>query len=92
MAKSPAGVVDGVLYCYGGCGTRYVDLPLDVILPTALWNQIAVGPPFDETQTGIEREGRGGVLCARCIVERLAKLPGTTVAFITTDSYREGAL
>lgn len=79
----PAGWVDGVLYCYGGCGRRYEDFPLDVILPTPLWNRIAVGPPFDETQQNIEREGRGGTLCAACIVERLAKLPGVSVAFLS---------
>lgn len=80
-----AGVVDGVLYCYGGCGRRYADFGLDVMLPAALWNEIAVGPPFDETQLNIRREGRGGVLCANCIVERLAKLSGVTVAHLTTD-------
>jgi hypothetical protein len=74
-----------VVRCYGGCGLRYQDFGLDVILPTALWNRIAVGKPFDETQTDIERDGRGGVLCANCIVKRLAKLPGVTVAFLTTE-------
>lgn len=73
------GVVGDKLYCYGGCGRLYQDFPCDVILPTPLWNRIAVGPPFDETQTNIEREGRGGVLCPACIMERLANLPGTTV-------------
>ena len=60
-------------YCYGGCGTRYVDFPYDVHLPTPLWNRITVGAPFDDTQTNIEREGRGGVLCPRCIVKRLVR-------------------
>ncbi len=83
------GFVGGVLYCYGGCGMRYADFPLDVILPTPLWNQIAVGPPFDETQQDIEREGRGGVLCAACIVKRLAALPGVTAALVTTEQAAE---
>lgn len=81
-----AGKVDGVVYCYGGCGLKYADFPLDLILPTPLWNRIAVGPPFDETQTKVEREGRGGVLCAACIVKRLAKLTHMTVVFLTTDA------
>lgn len=84
-APIPRGNVGGVLYCYGGCGRRYEDFGLDVILPTALWNRIAVGAPFDETQTDIEREGRGGVLCAQCIIDRLKALPGVTVALLTTD-------
>lgn len=75
----PRGFHEGVLYCYGGCGTRYKDFPRDVHLPTHLWNRIAVGPPFDETQNGIERDGRGGVLCPACIVARLAALPECTV-------------
>lgn len=70
---------NGTLYCYGGCGTRYVDFPSDVSLPTPLWNRIAVGEPFDETQPNVEREGRGGVLCPSCIMARLAALPDRTV-------------
>lgn len=81
----PRGPVDGVLYCYGGCGRRYEDFGLDVIVPTPLWNRIVVGAPFDETQTNIEKEGRGGVLCAQCIIDRLKTLPGVTVALVTTD-------
>lgn len=70
---------DGNLYCYGGCGTLYRDFARDVLLPTALWNRIAVGPPFDETPFhGVDREGRGGVLCPACIVSRLAVLPECT--------------
>lgn len=84
-AIPPAGFVDGVLYCYGGCGRRYEDFPLDVILPNAMWNRIAVGYPFKAPHPDDEREGRGGVLCASCIVERLAKLPDVTVAFLSTD-------
>jgi hypothetical protein len=83
---TPRGFVNDVLYCYGGCGRRYEDFGLDVMLPTPLWNRIAVGAPFDETQTNIEREGRGGVLCAQCIVNRLLALPGVTVALMTTDA------
>lgn len=74
-----AGWDDGMLYCYGGCGLRYMDFPCDVSLPTPLWNRIAVGAPFDEAQEGIEREGRGGVLCPACIVQRLAALPDCSV-------------
>jgi hypothetical protein len=85
VAFNPA-PAEHVLYCYGGCGRRYADFGLDVVLPTHLWNRIAVGHPFDETPyPGVEREGRGGVLCAQCIVDRLARLPGVTVAFVTTD-------
>jgi hypothetical protein len=83
---APAGNVNGVLYCYGGCGRRYEDFGLDTILPTPLWNQIAVGPPFREPHPADEKEGRGGVLCAACIVLRLAKLPDTTVAHMTVDA------
>lgn len=84
-ALRPAGTVNGDLYCYGGCGRRYEDFGLDTILPTPLWNQIAVGPPFREPHPSDEREGRGGVLCAACIVQRLADIPGTTVARLTVD-------
>jgi hypothetical protein len=85
-SPSPSrGTVDGVLYCFGGCGRRYADFGLDVLLPTSLWNRIAVGPPFDETQEGIEREGRGGVLCAQCIVDRLATIQNVSAAFIGVD-------
>lgn len=69
----PAGWHSGQLYCYGGCGRRYGSMP-DISLPTALWNRIAVGPPFDETKEGTEREGRGGVLCPVCVIERLSAL------------------
>jgi hypothetical protein len=86
--ERPRGTVDGVLYCYGGCGRRYSDFGLDILLPTPLWNQIAVGPPFDEAQESIEREGRGGVLCVQCIVDRLATLPDVTAAFIGVDDVR----
>jgi hypothetical protein len=84
-APAPRGFVDGVLYCYGGCGRRYTDFPLDVILPNAEWNRIAVGEPYAEPRPSDEQEGRGGVLCAMCIVERLSQLPDVTVAFLTTD-------
>lgn len=81
----PAGVVDGVLYCYGACGMKYSDFPLDLIVPTPIWNEIATGAPFDETQPNVDREGRGGVLCAACMVARLSKLPGVTVALLSVD-------
>jgi len=84
-APKPAGWHNGELYCYGGCGTRYADFPRDLSLPTSLWNRIAVGHPFDETQDDIEREGRGGVLCPFCIIRRLAALPGCTVIFADID-------
>jgi hypothetical protein len=85
VIERPAGNFNGVLYCYGGCGTRYQDFQRDVHLPTALWNRIATGAPFDETQENIEREGRGGVLCPACIVARLAALPDCTVICMTID-------
>lgn len=80
--STPRGVVDGTLYCYGGCGLRYADFKRDVHLPTSLWNRIAVGFPFDEHQQGIDREGRGGVLCASCIFDRLAALLDCTVIYM----------
>lgn len=81
----PAGWHSGTLYCYGGCGTRYVDFLSDVHLPTPLWNRIAVGAPFDEAQPNIEQEGRGGVLCPACILARLAALPERTVINMTIN-------
>ena len=83
------GLHEGTLYCYGGCGTRYSDFLRDVHLPTPLWNRIAVGAPFDETQTDIDREGRGGVLCPRCIVARLSALPDCTVITMGIDDWVE---
>lgn len=77
--QRPAGLCNGVLYCYGGCGVRYSDFPCDLSLPTPLWNRIAVGVPFDELQQGVACEGRGGVLCPTCIIQRLAALPDCTV-------------
>lgn len=82
---------DGVLYCYGGCGTRYSDFPRDVVLPTALWNRIAVGPPFNEQERD-DREGRGGVLCPTCIVARLAALPECTVIFADIEPADRAAI
>ncbi len=73
-APETVNVVAAPLYCFGGCGTRYEDFPCDLVLPTPLWNRIATGAPFDETQPNTEREGRGGVLCPACIVKRLAQL------------------
>jgi hypothetical protein len=85
----PAGHFCGVLYCYGGCGTPYNEMGLDVLLPTALWNRIAVGPPFDPTEyPGIEREGRGGVLCAACTVARLSALTECTALFLDIEDHR----
>jgi hypothetical protein len=86
VQEPKAGFYEGVLYCYGGCGTRYEDFPRDISLPTALWNRIAVGHPFDESQDNIYREGRGGVLCPTCIIRRLAALPECTVVFADIDS------
>lgn len=87
--QAPRGYVDGVLYCYGGCGTKYRDFPCDFLLPTPLWNRIAVGPPFDHAQAGCEREGRGGVLCPTCIVQRLAALPECTAVFADIEDSRQ---
>ncbi len=84
--STPSGLADGTLYCYGGCGTRYADFVSDVILPNTLWNRIAVGAPFDETEPLGDREGgRGGVLCPACITSRLAALPDRSVIYMTID-------
>jgi len=53
-----------VLRCMD-CGKPYADFPLDVVLPRGQW--LAIHP--DEN----------GVLCAACIVERAARVPGATV-------------
>lgn len=83
------GFVDGVLYCYGGCDTKYSDFACDVLLPTPLWNRIAVGPPFDHAQVSVDREGRGGVLCPTCIIQRLAALPECTAVFVDIADRRD---
>jgi hypothetical protein len=49
-----------------GCGKLYRDFPLDVTIPDDQWLAIQGRP--------------GGVLCAACIVERGARLPGVTAA------------
>ena len=85
------GFVNGVLYCYGGCGTKYADFPCDFLLPTPLWNRIAIGVPFDDAQLGVSREGRGGVLCPTCIIQRLVALPECTAVFADIDDHREVA-
>lgn len=85
----PVGWTNGVLHCYGGCGTRYIDFHCDMLLPTPLWNRIAVGPPFDNAQVGIDREGRGGVLCPSCIVQRLMALTEATAVFADIVDPRE---
>lgn len=72
--------------CYG-CGCADPDSPLDILLPTPLWNRIAVGPPFDESWDA-SREGRGGLLCVRCIVDRLSKLEGVTAVFMDITDHR----
>jgi hypothetical protein len=79
-AQEPRGWHDGTLFCYGGCGTKYADVPCDMNLPTGLWNRVAVGAPFDESDRS-DGEGRGGVLCPACIVKRLAALPDCSVVF-----------
>lgn len=48
------------------CGLPYEAFPLDVNLPRSQWMEI-------------HPEGEGGLLCAQCIVERAAKVPGCTV-------------
>lgn len=57
----------GVVRCEG-CGLSYGSFPLDVIVPDDQWEAI----------TG--HSDGGGILCAACIVNRGAKLPGVTVA------------
>lgn len=85
----PSAWHDGVLYCYGGCGTRYSDFPCDMLLPTPLWNRIAVGAPFDETYDA-SQEGRGGVLCPSCIARRLSDLHECTAIFADIEDFRNG--
>lgn len=53
------------------CGLRYEDFPLDVVLPRGQW--LLIHPADD------------GVLCARCIVVRAAKLPGVTVCHMVIE-------
>lgn len=85
----PRGFVGGTLYCYGGCGTKYRDFP-DFLLPTPLWNRITVGPPFDNAPLPADdREGRGGVLCPSCIIQRLAALPECTAVFADIKDFRQ---
>lgn len=84
---NPRGLVDGVFYCYGGCGTSYTDFPCDLLLPTALWNEIAIGLPF-VADDGDGDKGRMGLLCPACIINRLAKLPRCTVVFADLDDHR----
>lgn len=50
------------------CGKLYRDFPLDVVLPDEQWVRVSRRPRGD------------GFLCAGCIVERAAKLPGVTMA------------
>ena len=52
----------GDLMCAGGCGLAYKDFGYDVLLADDLWNQIS------------PRGDGSGVLCAICMVKRLAAL------------------
>lgn len=56
-----------VLRCMD-CALAYSAFPLDVVLPDEQWAAIT------------KRTDGSGVLCAKCIVERGARLPGVTVA------------
>jgi hypothetical protein len=87
---TPRGNYRGTLYCYGGCGRRYADFGLDILLPTWLWNQVATGFPFG-TEPVSQTEGRGGVLCTQCIVNRLAILPGVTAVYLDIEDKRAAA-
>ena len=59
--------------CCGDCGLPYAEFPLDVVLPDSQWATI------------IGRTDGGGILCARCIVVRGAKIQGVTVARLQFD-------
>lgn len=73
LARETAGVVertmpeDDVLRCLG-CGLPYQDFALDVLVPDEVWAAIS------------GRSDGSGVMCAACIVEHGAKLPGVSVA------------
>jgi hypothetical protein len=55
------------------CGKPYSTFPLDMTIPDGQWREI--------------HETDGGVLCANCMVARLAKLPGA----IAVRAYLETA-
>ena len=55
------------------CGKPYRDFPLDVVLPDHQWALLS------------GRNDGGGIICASCIIERAAKMPGITVAKMTLE-------
>lgn len=57
-----------------GCGRSYTSFPLDVLVSDDVWQKIS------------GRTDGGGVMCAGCIVERAAQLPGVTVAYLRLDT------
>jgi len=63
---------DNKLRCFG-CGKPYDEFPLDVVLPDEQWELVS------------GRTDGSGVLCANCILERAAKLPGITVAMMVLE-------
>ena len=61
------------------CPTKYVDFPLDVMVTDSVWRKI----------TG--REDGLGVVCAACIVRKVAELmPNVTVGRLTFDQKLNG--
>lgn len=50
------------------CGKPYLEFPLDLILPRSQWLEI--------------HPAENGLLCASCIAERAAKVPGVTCAHV----------
>ena len=59
------------------CGLRYEDFGLDVILPRPQW--LTIHP------------NEHGLLCARCIVARAAKVPGATCCHLIIEVAPHGA-
>lgn len=67
--------------CCMDCPKPYSEFGLDLHVPRAQW--LAINP------------NEGGVLCAQCIVNRLAKLPGVTVVHAIAEispHYRQSCI
>ena len=57
------------------CGKPYSDFPLDATLPDEQWRMI--------------HDSEGGLLCANCMVARLAKLPGAIAVRMRLEFAKE---
>ena len=57
------------------CGKPYSDFPLDTVLPDEQWRMI--------------HDSEGGLLCANCMVARLAKLPGAVAVRMRLEFAKE---